>query len=51
VAILGPYSNFAVLGIAEYEVNFVFIKGVPANLDSTIEGSERVMRYPPLGRR
>ncbi len=37
------------LGIAEYEVNLVFIDGIPANLDSTIEGGERVMLYPPLG--
>ncbi len=37
------------LGIAEYEVNLVFIDGSPANLDSTIEGGERVMLYPPLG--
>ena len=36
------------LGIAEYEVNLVFINGVPAKLDSTIEGGERVMLYPPL---
>jgi sulfur carrier protein ThiS len=37
------------LGIAEYEVNLVFIDGMPANLDSAIEGGERVMLYPPLG--
>jgi sulfur carrier protein ThiS len=37
------------LGIAEYEVNLVFIDGIPANLDSAIEGGERVMLYPPLG--
>ena len=37
------------LGIAEYEVNLVFIDGAAANLDSTIEGGERVMLYPPLG--
>ena len=38
----------AQLGIAEYEVNIVFINGTPANLDSTIEGGERVVLYPPL---
>jgi len=37
------------LGIPEYEVNLVFIDGVPANLVSTIEGGERVALYPPLG--
>ena len=37
------------LGIAEYEVNLVFINGVPTNLDSTIEGGEKVVLYPPLG--
>jgi sulfur carrier protein ThiS len=37
------------LGIAEYEVNLVFIDGIPANLDSTIVGGERVTLYPPLG--
>jgi molybdopterin synthase sulfur carrier subunit len=39
----------AQLGIAEYEVNIVFINGVPENLDSTIEGGEKVVLYPPLG--
>ena len=37
------------LGIAEYEVNLVFIDGTPSNLDSTIEGGERVTLFPPLG--
>ena len=37
------------LGIAEYEVNLVFIDGTPANLDSTIEGGDRVTLFPPLG--
>ena len=37
------------LGIHEYEVNLVFINGVPANLVSSIEGGERVVLYPPLG--
>jgi sulfur carrier protein ThiS len=37
------------LGIAEYEVNLVFMDGVPANLDSSIEGGERVTLFPPLG--
>ena len=37
------------LGIAEYEVNLVFIDGVSANLDSSIEGGERVTLFPPLG--
>ena len=37
------------LGIAEYEVNLVFINGTSANFDSTIEGGERVVLYPPLG--
>ena len=32
-----------------YEVNLVFINGLPANLVSTIEGGERVVLYPPLG--
>ena len=37
------------LGIPAYEVNLVFINGLPANLVSTIEGGERVVLYPPLG--
>jgi len=37
------------LGIAEYEVNLVFIDGVLANLDSSIAGGERVTLFPPLG--
>ncbi len=37
------------LGIAEYEVNLVFINGVLANLDSSIEGGEWVTLFPPLG--
>jgi sulfur carrier protein ThiS len=37
------------LGIAEYEVNLVFINGTPANLDSTLEGGERLTLFPPLG--
>jgi sulfur carrier protein ThiS len=37
------------LGIAEYEVNLVFIDGSPANLDTAIEGGQRVTLYPPLG--
>ena len=37
------------LGIAEYEVNLVFINGSLANLDSTLEGGERVALFPPLG--
>ena len=37
------------LGIPEYEVNLVFINGGTANLDSTINGGERVVLYPPLG--
>jgi len=37
------------LGIAEYEVYLVFMDGVPANLDSSIEGGERVALFPPLG--
>ena len=37
------------LGIAEYEVNIVFIDGVLANLNSRIEGGERVALFPPLG--
>jgi len=36
------------LGIPEYEVNLVFINGVPANLVSTLEGGEQVVLYPPL---
>ena len=37
------------LGIPEYEVNLVFIDGIKGNLDSTIEGGERVALFPPLG--
>lgn len=37
------------LGVAEYEVNLVFIDGVLANLDSSIAGGERVTLFPPLG--
>ncbi len=37
------------LGIPEYEVNLVFINGGLSNLDSTINGGERVVLYPPLG--
>jgi sulfur carrier protein ThiS len=37
------------LGIAEYEVNLVFINGTSANLDSALEGGERVTLFPPLG--
>ena len=37
------------LGITEYEVNLVFINGVPANLVATLEGGEQVVLYPPLG--
>ncbi len=37
------------LGIPEYEVNLVFIDGGLSNLDSTINGGERVVLYPPLG--
>lgn len=39
----------AQLGIAEYEVNLVFIDGRPANLDACLQGGERVVLYPPLG--
>ena len=37
------------LGIPEYEVNLVFIDGIKGNLDSTIEGGERIALFPPLG--
>jgi hypothetical protein len=37
------------LGIPEHEVNLIFINGGLANLDSTINGGERVVLYPPLG--
>lgn len=37
------------LGVAEYEVNLVFIDGALANLDSSIAGGERVTLFPPLG--
>ena len=37
------------LGIPEFEVNLVFINGDQANLDSIINGGERVVLYPPLG--
>lgn len=37
------------LGIPEYEVNLVFINGGLANMDSTLEGGERVALFPPLG--
>ena len=37
------------LGIPEYEVNLVFINGIKENLDSTLEGGERVALFPPLG--
>jgi len=39
----------AQLGIPEHEVNLVFIDGGLANLDTTINGGERVVLYPPLG--
>ena len=37
------------LGIPEYEVNLVFINGMKGNLDSTVDGGERVALFPPLG--
>ena len=38
-----------ILGIPEYEVNLIFINGKKGDLDSIIEGGERVVLYPPLG--
>ncbi len=37
------------LGIAEHEVNLVFINGVSVNLNAAIKGGECVTLYPPLG--
>jgi len=37
------------LQIAEYEVNLVFINGLKGNLDSMLNGGERVGLFPPLG--
>ncbi len=37
------------LGIPEYEINLIFINGEKANLDSILEGGERVGLFPPLG--
>jgi hypothetical protein len=39
----------AQLGIPEYEVNLVFINGMKGNLDSSLNGGERVGLFPPLG--
>lgn len=38
----------AELEIPEAEVNLVFIDGVLGNLDSTLQGGERVALFPPL---
>ncbi|MBW1695650.1 MAG: MoaD/ThiS family protein [Deltaproteobacteria bacterium] len=39
----------AELNIPEYEVNLVFINGQKGNLDSILNGGERVGLFPPLG--
>jgi len=37
------------LGVPEYEVNLVFIDGAKGNLDSRLNGGERLSLFPPLG--
>ena len=37
------------LEIPEYEVNLVFIDGMKGNLNSMLNGGERVGLFPPLG--
>ena len=37
------------LAIPESEVNIIFIDGVLGNLDSVIQGGERVALFPPMG--